>query len=37
MDNLKLYGGSQPDIDSLIQTVTDDIGIHCNRYIHSNR
>ena len=21
MDDLKLYGGSQPDIDSLIQTV----------------
>ena len=30
MDDLKLYGASQPDIDSLIQTVytiTDDIGI----------
>ena len=29
MHNLKLYGGSQPDVDSLIQTVytvTDDIG-----------
>ena len=30
MDHLKLYGGSQPHIDSLIQTVytvTDDIGL----------
>ena len=30
MDDLKLYGGTQPDIDSLIRTVysvTDDIGM----------
>ena len=30
MDGLKLYGGSQPDIDNLMQivyTVTDDIGM----------
>ena len=34
MDDLKLYGGSQPDIDSLIQTVytaTVDIGDKCDK------